>query len=108
MFNNIDPINAMTGYTQKTTFWLDFSIAESFGENAIRETFDNSIKSFGDNHEYMTELALTTNHKIAVFHKSNMDIAKLYEKLWIEIDNYMFEHFNDNQKAIQYYLETTD
>lgn len=103
-----DPTNTMTGYVAKTTFWLDFSIAERFGEKAIRRTFDGFMTSFGDNYEFMTELALTTNHKLNLHFKSNKELAKIYEKLWVEVDNYVFEHFKDNEKALSYYLHTTD
>ena len=106
--SNIDPINAMTGYTQKTTYWADFSIAERFGQKAIQDTFDVALAQFGMNIEYMTELALTMNHKTAVLFESDRELASLYNNLWLLIDNYIFENFQDNNEALSYYLETTD
>lgn len=33
------PIEKMTGYKPKTTFWEDFSIADAFGGAAVADTF---------------------------------------------------------------------
>lgn len=36
-------ITEMTGYVPKTTFWLDFSIADKFGLNAIKDTYNRAM-----------------------------------------------------------------
>ncbi len=40
--SNIDPM--MMGYEQKTTFWMDFSIADKFGIAAIKDTYKRAFR----------------------------------------------------------------
>lgn len=53
------------GYKAQTTFWMDFTIADRFGENAVRDTYkramrtyERAIRTWKDNHIYLTELAM--------------------------------------------------
>ena len=103
-----DPYNQEFGYQALTTFWLDFSIAEGFGQKAIQETYDNAVKSWGDNYKYMTEMALVLNHKGWVLHKIRPQFAKFYFDLWEKHNDYVFKHFKENEEAISYFLEVTD
>ena len=62
-------LSDMSPYTTKYTFYYDFAIAEFCGEymndkNAIRSTYNNVIKSWGNNIEALTEIILVLNHKI--------------------------------------------
>ena len=34
---------AENGYTPKTTFWMDFSIADKFGAKAVRDTYNRAV-----------------------------------------------------------------
>lgn len=52
------------GYQPKTTFWMDFSIADKFGIAAIKDTYDRAFKEWKTNHVYLTELVMVLNHKI--------------------------------------------
>ena len=36
---------ALCGYTQRTTFWDDFTIAERWGVKAIEDTYKNAFQS---------------------------------------------------------------
>ena len=56
-------ITEMTGYEPKTTFWMDFSIADKFGIDAIKDTYNRVMKEWNTNHIYMTELAMVINWK---------------------------------------------
>ena len=40
--------------------------------------------------------------------KKNQEYCALYSNLWEEADNFIFEHFKDDEKALQYYMEVTD
>lgn len=57
-------IEEYAGYTPKTTFWQDFSIAERFGEKAVRDTFRRAMSAWKSNYVYLTELVLVLNHKL--------------------------------------------
>lgn len=95
------------GYEMKTTFWQDFSIAERYGEDAIVDTY-HRVFEWKKDIVYMTELAIVLNHKIWQHWEQNGDcsIARLYDTLWRNVDEFIMEHFNDEQ--IQYYLKITD
>ena len=48
----------------KTTFWMDFSIADRFGKSAVKDTYKTAFESWKDNYKYLTELVMVLNHKI--------------------------------------------
>ena len=53
-----------TDYEMKTTFWSDFSIADAFGAGAVTDTYDRAFAEWKADPVYLTELAMTLNHKI--------------------------------------------
>ena len=55
------------GYRLETTFWEEFSIAETYGADAIREHYGMVFNQWKDNLNYMTELVLVLNWKIATW-----------------------------------------
>ena len=95
-----------TGYQPKTTFWQDFTIADRFGEKAIRDTYKRAFKEWKGNVVYLTELVLVLNWKIWAWHEHNLLIAKVYNELWEEADAWCLENLKDDDKA--YFLRTTD
>jgi len=46
------------GYELKTTFWDDFTIADAFGVDAIKDTFERAFNEWRNNVAYVTELAM--------------------------------------------------
>lgn len=52
--SNTWPMAEMIGYTPITTFWDDFTIAEAFGENAVRDTFNRAFEEWKGNYKYLT------------------------------------------------------
>ena len=54
----------MNGYTTITTFWQDFSIADKFGIDAIKDTFNRAFNEWKGNYQYLTELVLVLNWKV--------------------------------------------
>lgn len=103
-----NPIFEMIGYEPKTTFWSDFSIAECYGINSVKDTYNRAKEEWKNNIEYMTELALVVNHKSWQHAQTNENLSKVYVQLWEEVDNFIFEHFKDNEDAIRYYIQATD
>lgn len=108
IFTAIDPYFVMTGYEPKTTFWSDFTIAERFGVSAIKDTYDRSIKSWKEDIVYMTELSMVLNHKGWIYHETNEKLSQYYFNLYKEIDNLIFQLFEDGSDEIHYYIKTTD
>ena len=90
----------------KTTFWQDFTIANAFGINAVKDTFNRAFKEWKSNYVYLTELVIVLNHKIWQHYEANNDIWKLYCDLYEKADNYAMEHLKGGD--LEYFLEVTD
>ena len=102
----IKPFLDMSGYEPKTTFWQDFSIADAFGEKAVKGTYQRAFKEWKDNVEYITELVMVLNWKIWYWHDKNEELARLYDSLWREADEWCLKNLKDDDKL--YFLRTTD
>lgn len=106
------------GYTSKTTFWMDFNIAEHFGCPAILDTFRRAFDEWKTNVVYVTELTMVLNHKIWYWYDRMMQendpelkaylnsVVELYDGVWREADDWCCENLNG--KDAEYYFHTTD
>ena len=52
---SVDTAMSMIGYEPKTTFWMDFSIADKFGIEAIVDTYNHAFKEWHTDHIYLTD-----------------------------------------------------
>ena len=43
-------------YECQTTFWEDFSIADAFGEDAVKDTFKRAFEEWKDDYRYLTDI----------------------------------------------------
>ena len=101
------PFLEMSGYQPKTTFFMDFNIADHFGEDAVRNTYKTAFKHWKDNIEYLTELVLVLNWRLWLWHDAGNDtMAKLYDSLWREADQWCMDNLKGDD--LSYYLRTTD
>lgn len=100
-------MNELNDYQTFTTFYSDFTIADYYGVDAVKDTFKRSFDSWKSNYRYMTELAIVLNHKIFEHHYHNHTALMVaYDTLWKEIDQWCMGSFNDEE--LQYYLRITD
>ena len=99
-------ILADTGYQPKTTFWQDFTIADAFGEKAVKDTYKRAFKEWKSNIEYLTELVMVLNWKIWQLAPINEPLARIYEDLWGEADKYCMDNLKGEE--LKYFLRTTD
>lgn len=95
-----------SGYELKTTFWEDFSIADRFGATSVQDTFNRAFDEWKSNYVYLTELVLVLNNKIWQHYKSNEQIARLYDKLWRQADEYAVNNLKDAE--LEYFYRITD
>lgn len=95
-----------TDYEMKTTFWSDFSIADVFGAGAVTDTYDRAFAEWKYDPVYLTELAMTLNHKIWQHYRNNAALSNLYDTLYWKTDEYALDHLKDGD--LQYYLRTMD
>lgn len=97
----------VNGYETKTTFWDDFSIADRFGINAIKDTYKRAFKAWKHDVEYITELVLVLNWKCwHYYYKQNMEISSLYSDLYNKLNNWCYSNLKG--KDLDYYYRTTD
>ena len=87
------------GYVMTTTFWDDFTIADRFGVNAIKDTFKRAFNEWKGNCVYLTELVIVLNHKIWQHYQKNDAYAELYNVLWEKADNYACTHLKGEELA---------
>lgn len=99
-------IEDLTGYKPQTTFYTDFSIAEKFGVEAIKETYETAFGGWKSNVVYITELCMVLNWKIHRWWQVNEEYAKLYDELWSELDSWCCENLKG--KDLEYFYNTTD
>jgi len=99
-------IEEMCGYTPITTFWMDFSIADNFGIDAIQDTFNRAFAEWKGNYQYLTELTMVLNHKIFQWYNKRDDFAELYNKLWEKADGYACNNLKG--KELDYFYSVTD
>ena len=89
-----------------TTFWEDFTIAEAFGEKAIRDTFDRAFNEWKSDYKYLTELVMVLNHKIWQWYERNEAYANAYNELWEKADLYACENLKGDEAS--YFFRVTD
>lgn len=97
----------MPDYEFKTTFWSDFSIADAFGNNAIKDTFKRAFEEWKDNVEYLAELVIVLNWKgWEWYNKKNEDRAKIYFDFYEQANGYAYENLKGDD--LTYYFNVTD
>lgn len=94
------------GYKQITTFFQDFSIAEPFGKNAIKDTYKRALEYAKTDYKYLTELVLVLNWKIWQHYEDNPELGKIYNTLWQKTDEYACNNLKDAE--LSYFFRTTD
>ena len=94
------------GYETKTTFWEDFSIADVFGIDAVKDTYNRAFKGWKDNCEYLTELVMVLNWKVWQHYENNEPLARVYNDLWQKADSYAVNNLKEEE--LEYFYRTTD
>ena len=90
-----------------TTFWQDFTIADHFGANAVRDTYKRAFNEWKDDYRYLTELVMVLNHKLwEHWEKKHNALAKLYNDLWDETAQYAMDNLKGDE--LSYYFRVTD
>ena len=93
-------------YKTFTTFWMDFTIADTFGTGAIRDTYNRAFKEWKHDYKYLTELVMVLNHKIWEWYEKNEAIAGVYNDLWEKASTYACENLMGEE--LSYYYRVTD
>lgn len=94
------------GYETKTTFYQDFTIADRFGIEAVKDTFNRAFEEWKSDYVYLTELVMVLNWKLWEHYENNVGLANVYSDLWIEADRYAIENLKGEE--LSYFFSTTD
>ena len=109
-------IYEQTGYKTFTTFAMDYEIAECFGIDAIKDTFQG-CKPWIANYKYWTELVMVLNWYI--WKHAHDPLGLVYDSLWREAEEMFDERYSENvddtdeekarkAEARSYYYQTLD
>ena len=105
--NYFDHMCSMSGYSAKTTFWDDFTIADKYGKDAIEDTYERAFKEWKSDHIYLTEFVMVLNWKCwEHYENGNIEFSELYSKLFYKAQNYAHSHLKGDE--LSYFLRTTD
>lgn len=99
-------IEAQTGYKPITTFYQDFSIAEKYNENAIRDTFNRGFKYAKTDYKVLTEFVMVLNWKLWRWYGNDDKLAQLYNYFWEQADDYAMNTLEGEE--LSYFLRVTD
>lgn len=95
----------------QTTYWMDFSIADVFGEAAVKDTFNRVMKGDGvatSNVDYYAEFVFVLNAKCWKYYdEGKHQLSKLYADLYHEANDKAYEIFKTEEER-QRYFELTD
>lgn len=95
------------GYKMNYTWFMDFKIANAFGENSVKDTYNRAFKEWKDNAVAMKELTFCLNIMSWEFHYSgNENMMKLYANLYQECYDKCLDHFKGDE--LHEYLEFLD
>ena len=94
-------------YEFKTAFWMDFTIADKFGIEAVKDTFKRAFSEWKTDYIYLTELTLVINWKCwQHYEKNNIEISKLYSEYYYQLREYGLDNLNG--KELEYFIKTLD
>ena len=93
-------------YEEQTTFWMDFSIADRFGVNAIKDTFNRALNEWKNNKVYATELVMVLNCKCWYHYNRNNKYSELYSELYYQAKDVVCETLKGED--LEYFYRTTD
>lgn len=100
-------IQEITGYEPRTTFWQDFSIADSLGVSAVMNTYNKVFNACKDNHIHLTELVMVLNWKCWYWYRQgNENRSRFYSELFYRARDYALENLIGEE--LHYFLKTTD
>lgn len=100
-------IEEQTGYKPLTTFYLDFSIADKFGLDAIKDTYKRAFNGWKSNYKYITELCMVLNWKCwEHYDTKNIEKSELYGNLYYELDEWCMNNLKGDE--LDYYIQITD
>jgi len=117
LFVEVTPYaNLLPGGEACSTCWQDFCIANRFGIDAVKDTFDRIFEGFKHDIKVITELAMATNYMSWRFHSAyeksrrtlDGQMRDLYISLYEKVNAYVYDGGEVSKDDISYYFSVTD
>lgn len=90
----------------ESTFWEEFSIADNYGSEGVREHYNLVFNLWKDNLRFLTELVLVLNWKIYQWYQVDDTLGMTYDALWQKTDSYALKTLKGDN--LHYYLSVLD
>lgn len=95
------------GYETVSTFYSDLTIADFYGEKAVKDTFQRVVKSWFKDRDMFTEFVLCLNTKAWQHHgEGHMALSALYSDLFYKAKDKVYDEWS--KEDIRYFFEMTD
>ena len=86
---------------------MDFTIADKFGIEAVKDTFKRAFSEWKTDYIYLTELTLVINWKCwQHYEQNNIEISKLYSEYYYQLREYGLDNLQG--KELEYFIKTLD
>lgn len=99
------------GHERKTTFFSDLSIAECYGVDGIRDTYNRVMQEWMGDLVFITEFIVCLGLKSSQWcddRKHGQTFCNLYSDLYHEAVDAFYKHYEGNEDALDYFFEMTD
>ena len=103
------PETMPNGIPYKTTFHMDFDIAEHFGMKGVKDTFKRAFKEWKKDIEFVTELGIVMNERCWFWYQHGQEkLSKYYAERWCEIKDYVYKAKCFKEEDRNYFFKMTD
>ena len=96
------------GKEKKTTFFSDLGIAEWYGEDSVKETYQNLVKNWLDDYEFFSEFVLALNWKSWYWDGRDNNLSSLYVDLYYKATDEFYKRYGKDRKACDYFFDLTN
>lgn len=93
----------------ENTFYMDFTIADVFGINAVKDTYNRAFNEWKSDYKMLTALVVVLNHKIWEHYNATPrrnELVKLYNNLWTQAEDYAYTNLKGEE--LEYFYSITD
>lgn len=86
---------------------MDFRIADAFGNNAIKDTFNRAFREWKNNVTYCAELCIVMNMLCWYWYeKGNNERSRLYADCYYKVRDYGYDTFKEEE--LEYFYNQID